>query len=54
MPVAMTSKTHDAYVEEEQKGRHSELAKLQWVEFNATLNHVFLAHQYLDIHALID
>ena len=53
MPVAMTSRTYDAYAEEKQKGRHSKLAKSQWLELNATLNHVFIAHQYLDIHAFI-
>ena len=47
------SMTSDAYAEEKQKGQLSKLAKSQWLELNATLNHVVLAHQYLDIHLFV-
>ena len=53
MPEAITSRTSDAYAEEEQKGQLSKLAKWQWLELDATLNHVFLANQYLDNHYFI-
>ena len=47
MPVAIYSRAFDAYAEEEQKGQLSTLAKWQWLELDATLKHVFLAHQHL-------
>ena len=55
MPVAIASMPSDAYAEE-QKGKLiqlSKLAKWQWLELDAILKHVFLAHQYLDIHQFI-
>ena len=48
MPIAMTFMTSDAYGEVEQRGQLSKLAKWQRLELNATFNHVFLAHQYLN------
>ena len=47
--MAMTFVTSDAYVEVEQKGHLSKLAKWQRLELNVTFNNVFLAHhQYLN------
>ena len=46
MPVAMASMTSDSYGEEEQRGRLSNFAKWQWLELDATFNHVCLARQY--------
>ena len=48
MPIAMTFMTSDAYGKVEKRGQLSKLAKWQRLELNATLNHVFLAHQYLN------
>ena len=48
MLVAMTSMISDSYGEVEQRDRLSKLAKWQWLELDATFDHVFLAHQYLN------
>ena len=52
MPVAMTSRTFDAYALEEQRDRLSDPVKWLWLELNTVFDHVSLAHQYLNIHSI--
>ena len=54
MTIAITFMTSDAYREVEQRGHLSKIAKWQRLELNASSYHVFLAHQYLDIHLLVN
>ena len=48
MPVAMTSRTLDAYALEEQRDRLSDPVKWLWLEFNTVFDLFSLAHPYFN------